>query len=389
MKILDFICGSSLLITPRKNAAKLVTLCIKQGIGYKTPRFVGDSFCLVCSNKDGPKALSSCERMNIEVTLKKRNSLSAILLKYKTRAGLAVGALASLGIVIFALNVVWRIDVSYNGDISPAEIKEQLYENGFCEGSYIPAADLTLIENRVVQSCPEVAWMSVNLNGTVAHVEVRATKRGESPKADPASLVAERDGKIERIQSYNGNCVVKVGDVVKKGDLLVSGIYQNEQGISRVTRASGSIFARTVREFSLEIPFENLQKVYSGRKNYEIYVNFFKKTIKIFGNSGKIPTSCDIICKNGEVGLAGFPQIPVGYRVNEYAEYHLAPVTLNESEAMELAFDALEEELKKISESVELVGKEIEFEINDRAYVLKCRLVCIEDIAAVKEIKTE
>ena len=389
MGIIDFICGSSLLITSKKNAAKLVTLCIKQGIDYKNPRFSGDDFSVVCPSKNGQKALACCERMNIEVRLEKRNSLPSLATKYKTRIGFFVGALMSLFVVAFALNTVWRIDVSHNGDISPAEVKSLLRENGFCEGSYIPKADLTSVENRIVQACPQIAWMSVNLNGAVAHVEVRATQKGEAQENAPASLVAERDGKIERIQAYNGNCVVSVGDIVKKGDLLVSGSYPSEQGKERTTRASGSIFARTVREFSLEIPFENTQKIYSGRKNYEIYVNFFKKTIKFFGNSGKIPSSCDIICKNGKVGLKGLPEIPVGYAINEYAEYSLAPVTLNESEAMELAFLALDAELAKISESVELVGKNIDFEINDRAYVLKCRLVCIEDIAEVKEIKTE
>ena len=80
------------------------------------------------------------------------------------------------------------------------------------------------------------------------------------------------------------------------------------------------------------------------------------------------------------------PKIPVGYKRIDYLEYETVSVTLNESEAMERAFSTFERELDKLSGQVELLEKNLEFEINDRAYVLKCSLVCIENIASTGEI---
>ena len=56
-------------------------------------------------------------------------------------------------------------------------------------------------------------------------------------------------------------------------------------------------------------------------------------------------------------------------------------LTLDEENAMKIAFAELDKKMEALSESVELLEKNIEFEINENAYVLKCNLVCIENIA--------
>ena len=387
MGLFDFVFGKCVVITPRKNAAKLLNICMKSETEYWSPRFDGENFSIECHAHTFDKIKTVCAKRGLEITLASRGGLPHIISEYKTRIGILVGTLLSAVLVVCSLNVVWRIELTGNENINSGEIEQLLYENGFSVGTFIPSADLTFIENSVMQSDPNIAWISINMNGTVANVEIRETRRGEIKSKVPTDLVALRDGKIERIEAYSGNCLVKVGDVVGAGDTLVSGIYQNESGDYRTTRAEGEIFARTVREISVEIPFENTQKVYTGRKFSEIYINFFKKSIKVFANTGKMPPTCDIIYKNGKLGLSLFPKIPIGYEKTEYSEYVTKPVTLSEEEAMERAFSVLEGELGKLSENIELLKKEIEFEISDSAYILKCRLVCIENIAAVKEIE--
>lgn len=387
MGLFDFIFGKCVVSTQRKNAAKLLNVCMKSEIEYSNPFFEDNTFSITCHKKGYDKINSACFNRGIEITRTSYNGVPMLASKYKSRMGLAVGVVLSALLVAFALNVVWRVEISGNNRVSREEIESALLENNFCVGSFIPSADLTFIENSIMQEKNDIAWISINVNGTVAHVEIRETQRGQNANNSPAHLVASRDGKIERIESYNGNCVVKAGDVVRAGDVLVSGVYQNEKGDYRTSRAEGQIFARTVRTVSVEIPFENTQKVYTGRKFSEIYINFFKKSIKVFANTGKMPPTCDIIYKNGRIGLPSFPKIPIGYEKTEYSEYEFVKVVLNENEAMERAFSVLEDELEKLSESAELIKKNVEFEISDSAYVLKCSLVCIEDIAVTKEIE--
>ena len=387
MGIFDFVLGQCVVKTKKKNAAKLVNICMKSEAEYWKPQFFEDDFFIECHTHTYEKIKSACEKRGLEVILVYCGGLPMVISKYKNRIGIFVGALLSIALMVYSLNTVWRIELSGNERIRQAELEELLGENGLSLGSFIPSADLTFIENSVMQSEPRIAWISININGSVANIEIRETKKGESKSKFPTNLVALRDGKIERVESYNGNCLVKTGDVVRAGDILVSGIYQNENGDYRTTHAEGEIFARTVREILVEIPFENTKKIYTGRDFYEIYINFFKKSIKVFANTGNLPPSCDIIYENGKVGLPRFPKIPIGYEKVTYSEYNTESVVLDESEAMSQAFKTLGEELELLSQSAELIRKDIEFEISDRAYILRCRLVCIENIAVTREIE--
>ena len=387
MGIIDFFLGKCLLKTKKKNAAKLLNVCMKSEAEYWNPRFFGDDFSIECNARTFEKIKSACEKRGLEITLVACSGMPIIISRYKNRIGLLIGTLLSLVLVLYGLNTVWRIELSGNESIRQSELEALLRENGFSVGSFIPSEDLTFIENSVMQSEPRIAWISINVNGAVANVEIRETKKGVAKSKNPTNLIALRDGKIERVESYNGNCLVKAGDVVRAGDVLVSGIYQNESGDYRAVRAEGEIFARTIKEILIEIPFENTQKVYTGRKFCEIRINFFKKSIKVFANTGNLPTTCDIIYENGEVVFFTLPKIPIGYEKVTYSEYNTEPVVLDESEAMNQAFKILKEELDLLSQSAELIRKDVEFEISDRAYILKCHLICIENIAVTSEIK--
>ena len=266
MGILDFLFGRWIVSTPAANAPKLLNLLMKYEIEYSSPTLKNSLLYLECTKSDYLKLKEICENRNIQINEEKTSGIPKIFEKYKMRPGLLVGVALTLVMTAYALNVVWRIDVSGNESISSGEIEALLGESGFSVGSYIPTADLTLIENNLMQKNPDIAWISVNINGAVAKVEIRETHRALPKNDTPSNLVAVRDGKIERIESYDGNCLVKVGDVVRAGDLLVSGIYQNNDGSIRTTSASGEIYARTLREIFVEIPFENTQKSYSGRK---------------------------------------------------------------------------------------------------------------------------
>ena len=89
--------------------------------------------------------------------------------------------------------------------------------------------------------------------------------------------------------------MVGIGQAVKKGELLVSGIYDSQTEGYRFTRAAGEVLARTERSFVAEIPFTQSVKQPKETKITEIRLNFFNFSLKIFKSTGNITDSCDII----------------------------------------------------------------------------------------------
>ena len=53
----------------------------------------------------------------------------------------------------------------------------------------------------------------------------------------------------------------------------------------------------------------------------------------------------------------------------------------SQSSSDKKAFSELDKRMESLAENVELLEKNVEFEISETAYVLKCSLVCIENIA--------
>lgn len=76
--------------------------------------------------------------------------------------------------------------------------------------------------------------MSINIKGVRAEVVVRESPK--KPKIEdltiPADVVAERDGVILEIGAKRGKKMVKNGDAVLKGEVLISGLVTHKSGDS-------------------------------------------------------------------------------------------------------------------------------------------------------------
>ena len=67
--------------------------------------------------------------------------------------------------------------------------------------------------------------------------------------------MATADGIIKKMDIVSGNSVVKVGQAVKKGDLLVSGIIETVDG-TRFVKSKGTVLATSEKEITLRENFK-------------------------------------------------------------------------------------------------------------------------------------
>ncbi|MBO7274174.1 MAG: sporulation protein YqfD, partial [Clostridia bacterium] len=210
---------------------------------------------------------------------------------------------------------------------------------------------------------------------------------GENVHSRPANLVATRDGQIEYFELYRGNAVVKVGQAIKAGELLVSGVYDSQTEGFRWTRAAGRVMARTERTIRVEIPLCYEEKVYADAVLQEIELHFFNFSHKIFKNSRNCAILCDIIEYNYSLGKLGGNRLPLSLTRIEARPYYTVTAERTPDEALELCYLELSQKLSALSGEVQLLQKDIVTEMGERSVVLTCTLVCIENIAAQQEFE--
>ena len=392
--LLHFLTGSRTLRIGVSFAGELMNLCRQYGFVYWNLRFCGEYLCLDASLTTSQKIAEACRERGISTVIEKERGLPVLLFRYRHRLGLAVGALCFAGIIFLSGRVLWGIEIDGNRSMSDEEVLSELRECGLTLGCSLSELDTEVLENRVLISSDEISWISVNLIGTVAHVELREVEElpSEEPSLDAANLVAARSGTIELLENIRGSVMVKPGDVVSEGELLVSGLSDMADGGVRYRIAKGQVWARTERDFLIEIPFSYQQKRYTGRKKTQISLIFFEKEIKFFGNSRNLPESCDTIDIEDRVeyfSLWDGRSLPVGIRTVEAREYEICETERDEQQAIELAYEQLYEKIVSEVPEGTLVRKNTVTEPNDRAFVLRCHAEYIENIAIIKEIEIE
>lgn len=371
----------------------LLELCLENGWAYSNFCWLEDGgISFQCSLVTAQHIKRVSRQRGISVRVRGIYGFPAFLCILRRRLGLLIGGAAAIGLLILSGLFVWDIEVVGNKSVSTHEIREILQECDFGVGSYIPKVEIPALENRVLLASDRLSWISVNLDGTVARVQVIERVGEERPllppsSASPANLIASRDGQIELICLYRGKSVVKKGQAVKKGELLVSGIYDSQTEGYRLTRAAGEVMARTERIVSVEIPFRYEEKIPLTSQIYEIRLNFFNFSLKIFKNAGNMLDTCDIIENNYSIGNFGSRPLPVSFTVTRAHPYTCEERVRNEEEALAAAYEALEEQLESLSYDVEMLRKQIETEWTESGIKLTCRVLCIENIAEQVEIE--
>ncbi len=397
-RIVRFFLGSSRFVCPEGELLGVLDALMRAEIPYDEMRLDTSGyghFRVFLSDRERVRAVcADYSGLRIEA----ESGLPHLLFRYRRRLGIPVGAFLFGLLVWMSSHVIWSMDVKGNDTVSDVVIKENLEKLGCGIGSYIPNLDLWQVCNRYLLLNDDLAFISVNMEGTVAHVEVMERQAKQSsewePSDDgaPSNLVAARDGQIVRYEVSSGQASVKVHDVVRKGELLVSGVVntkKNPDNTFRLERAVGRVYARTKRQISVSVPLKQTQLVPFREETLERSLIFFSSSLKVFKKGGKIPTGYDIITEKKQwvlfrdwpilspVSLPIFSERTVGVYRKEQTK------TLSEEEAKQEAYAKLWAEHEKVLQDTETVRYEITEGLSPdgSAYEINMWVECIENIA--------
>ena len=252
-------------------------------------------------------------------------------------------------------------------------------------GAFIPAIDFDKLHNEILINGGDISWVSVNIDGNIANVLVKESKKTSSETEYYSNIVAKSDAQIVGIKVKNGEQSVKIGDVVKEGELLISGIIDSQSLGVRYEKASGEVLARTSKQISVIFPYTGEEKIYTGRVFSEHKIKIFSKVINFSLKSNKNIEFCDKIEKNKQIMLFGKFELPIFVQSTRYFEYEITEKEYSKREAVDLAFKELKKKTDSALMDAELVSKSVKTSFDENGFYIVCDLECIENIA--KEVR--
>lgn len=315
---------------------------------------------------------------------------------YKKRKGYLLGIVLFVSIIYILSLYIWDISVLGGHTYTPEAMTKFLKENDVYVGIQKKQVNSKNIEELIRLTYNDIGWVSVEIKGTRLIIKIKETKL--PTKAVTATenrhIIASKDAVIAKIVTRTGIPKVELGSVVKKGDILVSGVVNvigdNETLVSRnPVIADADIIGKTFYEYKDKFSLNYIENKYTGNTKKSIMFSMFLKKINIYKPRNFYP-KYDIIVNDYTFRLNENFYLPFGYSLSEYSEYVEVKKKHTEEEAIKIATDNLNRYITKLEEAnVIIIQNNVKISIDKNSCIAQGKIVVLESINEYQNIKDE
>ncbi len=225
--LLGYICGYVNISVEGYFIERFINMCISKGILLWNMRREKSTYLQTNINiKDFKKIKNVAKKTKCKVSINRKKGVPFIINKYKRRKIFVVALFIIMSCILVTSRFIWNIEISGNEKIDTKELLQQLSEYGIDIGVRKAKIDTEEIIRKIRLERDDVAWMSIDISGTNAIIKI--VENTEKPEIinqyDYCNIVADKKGVITKINAKNGTSLVKVGDVVTEGTVLVARI---------------------------------------------------------------------------------------------------------------------------------------------------------------------
>ena len=205
----------------------------------------------------------------------------------RNRIALIFGFIIFIGTIWTLSKHIWKIEFNGNLFYSEETLLEFLEENQITTGSKASAINEETLETLIRKEFEEIIWVSVSLNGTRLTIDIKEndTKPLSENEEQPRDIIASKEGTIKSIFVRTGTALVKPGDKVKAGDVLVASKVSctNESMEEKkiiYTPADADILIETINEYNDSIERSYQERVYTGEVLEQTVIRIEDKLIE-------------------------------------------------------------------------------------------------------------
>ena len=313
--------------------------------------------------RDFKRIKEIAKKTKCRVKIQKKRGIPFILHKYKKRKIFAIFFILLIIAVIALSNFIWNIEVKGNNKISAEEIIKDLADDNFKVGTSKTNLNTKNIIDKIRLKRSDLAWMGIEIKGTNAIVKiVEADLKPDIIKEEEyCNIVATKDAMIVKINAQNGTAVIKEGDIVTKGTVLIQGWLEGQFTGIRYVHANGEVQAKVWYSQKVSVPLKQTKKIKTGKEEnkYSVKINNFEinlpKGVPKFQNYDTIETS-------KKLKLFSDFYLPIEINQKTYQEYEEQEITYSIEEAKELGITQADENLKEQIEEKQVTNKKINAE---------------------------
>ncbi|MCC8061582.1 MAG: sporulation protein YqfD [Clostridiales bacterium] len=309
------------------------------------------------------------------------------------------------GIVLFFLvllmmsRYIWDIRFSGNLRFTDDALLHYLQGRGVVYGMKVREVDCDSLEEAIRGDFPEITWVSARVSGTRLLIKIKenetageAMGEGDSDKNEaPRDLVTEKDGIITHLIVRSGRALVRSGDEVEAGDVLVTGVlplYDDSEALmaTHYVRADADIYARTEETCSSVVPLLTAERTDTGDVRHGLRLRVAGlQFLWMLPSNGE---NCwEVECESRQVTVLGDFYLPLWVDRLTLREYRLYERQRRPEELTLLKEKILEENRKNFLEKgLSIIQNDATIQKDGLRYRVTCRFLLEGPIGTGREI---
>ncbi len=316
-----------------------------------------------------------------------------LLHRYKKRVGFFTGVIICCLLVYIMSLYIWDINILGGSKYTPDAMLKFLQENDIYTGIKKNEVNCQEIEEEIRLAYLDIGWVSAEIKGTRLIIKITETNMPAPAQIaiDPSHIVATKDSIIKYIITRAGTPQVKVGDVVKKGDTLVSGIITIKSDFDEIlslhpTVADADIICKSFYDYYEAFPMEYSDKVFTGATKKGYYISFFGKKLFLYNPRNSYSTY-DIIVNENTFHITDSFYLPFRYGSILTREYEEQTKSYTEAEAETIAKTRLNRYFARLQENDVIIRENnVKITIQNKYCITKGRVTVEEPAWEYKTI---
>lgn len=309
---------------------------------------------------DFRKLKQICKKTKCKIKIQNKKGLPFIIKKYKKRKFFFLFLLLIVITIIILSNFIWNIEIEGETDIPKEEILELVKSEGLEIGKLKRTIDTKEIINKIRLERDDISWVGIEIEGTNAIIKI--VEADEKPEiiddSEYCSIVADKNAMILKVSAQNGTPLVKEGDIVTKGDIIVAGWMEGKYTGKQYVHAQGEVQAKVWYTTTEKVYLQETKKVETGQaeSSYSVMINNFQ--INLPKSLPKFQ-KYDTIEEYKKLKLFSNFYLPLELVKYTYKEYEETVVIHSFEEAKQIGIDRTKESLQAEIDGKEILDKQV------------------------------
>ena len=205
---------------------------------------------------------------------------------FKRHCVILLSFILSYAVLLALSNVIFDIEIVTSNQELKRVISLYLDDYNIKKYKFMKSSEeLNKIKEEILSENKDtLEWIEFERTGTKYTINLteRIINAKDGEKV-PSDIVASKDATILYMVTKSGTRIKDLNEVVKKGEVIISGNIMKDENLVEQVEADGEVFGETWYTVTTTVPYTHVEYEKTGTTINHIYMNIFGKKITLMG----------------------------------------------------------------------------------------------------------